>query len=86
RWGGEEFVMLLEGLEPENLDLFMEKVLCAVEESEIPVDDTRVGVTISIGATYLKEGDRSFEDGLNRADQALYESKREGKGRGTIRL
>ncbi|MGM0397019.1 MAG: diguanylate cyclase domain-containing protein, partial [Bacillota bacterium] len=33
RWGGEEFVMLLEGLEPENLDLFMEKVLCAVEES-----------------------------------------------------
>jgi diguanylate cyclase (GGDEF)-like protein len=86
RWGGEEFVILAEGMNPDTLQTFMSKVLEAVKDVEISIEDTSINVTTSIGATFFREDDKSFEDGLKRADQALYESKKNGKGIGTIRL
>ncbi|WP_422487093.1 diguanylate cyclase [Gudongella sp. DL1XJH-153] len=85
RWGGEEFVILVDGIGPTALETFMSKVLAAVEKTEVLVENKEVGITTSIGATYFREDDISFEDALKRADMALYESKKNGKGRGTIR-
>jgi diguanylate cyclase (GGDEF)-like protein len=86
RWGGEEFVILLDGMNPDSVQTVMTKILKAVQNTEIKLDSTSINVTTSIGATFFREDDRSFEDGLKRADQALYESKKNGKGIGTIRL
>ncbi len=86
RWGGEEFVILAEGLNPDTIQNFISKVLEAVKGVEIDFEDKKIGVTTSIGATFFRGDDTSFEDGLKRADLALYESKKNGKGRGTIRL
>lgn len=86
RWGGEEFVILAEGMNPDTLQTFMSKVLEAVKDVEISFEDTSINVTTSIGATFFREDDKSFGDALKRADLALYESKKNGKGIGTIRL
>jgi len=86
RWGGEEFVILLDGMNPDSVQTVMTKILKAVQNTEIKLDSTSINVTTSIGATFFRDEDRSFEDGLKRADQALYESKKNGKGIGTIRL
>ncbi len=86
RWGGEEFVILLDGMNPDSIQTVISKVLEAVKSVEIELEHAKVSVTTSIGATFFREGDKSFEDGLKRADLALYESKKGGKGIGTIRL
>jgi diguanylate cyclase len=42
-------------------------------------------VTICIGITELSSQGDTAEEAINRADQALYESKHQGKNRVTIR-
>ncbi|MCR3956144.1 MAG: diguanylate cyclase [Gudongella sp.] len=86
RWGGEEFVILLDGINPETIQTVISKVLAAVKNTEVSLGDNKVNITTSIGATFFRKDDKSFEDGLKRADQALYESKKKGKGTGTVRL
>lgn len=86
RWGGEEFVILVEEIDPEGLEIFIEKILVSVKNTQISVEDKFIDITTSIGATYFKEGDKSFENVVKRADEALYESKEKGKGMGTIKL
>lgn len=86
RWGGEEFVILLDGIDADSIQTVMSKILAAVKNTEIKFEDTKIIVTTSIGATFFRKDDKSFEEGLKRADQALYESKKNGKGIGTVRL
>ncbi|QSX08261.1 sensor domain-containing diguanylate cyclase [Alkalibacter rhizosphaerae] len=83
RWGGEEFVILAKGITPENLDILIDKVLKAVEGSKCIQEGANVPTTVSIGATNYLENDETYESALIRADQALYESKKSGKNKGT---
>lgn len=80
RWGGEEFVIVSPGNEPEKLLNYAEKLRTAVAEMPIETTDNKepIFVTISIGVTLLIE-DESFESAFERADQALYDSKRKGR-------
>ena len=80
RWGGEEFVIVSPGNEPEKLLNYAEKLRTAVAEMPIETTDNKepIFVTISIGVTLLIEGE-SFESAFERADQALYDSKRKGR-------
>lgn len=83
RWGGEEFILLTRGLAPENLDLLINKILAAVEQSSCNQEGLDIKTTISIGATCFLESDTSYDDALKRADNGLYRSKRSGKNKGT---
>lgn len=84
RWGGEEFILFTKGIAPENLDHFMDKILRAVEGSACSDKNMKLNMTVSIGATVFFESDRSFNDAIRRADDGLYQSKRNGKNRGTM--
>lgn len=81
RWGGDEFVGIFPGLREENLRDFGEKILKEIESLEIPIEDKKIKISISVGFSYFKTTDETYCDVLKRADDAMYKSKEEGKNR-----
>ena len=80
RYGGEEFVCILQGRSALSAELVAERVRKAVQGDAEGVAAGLPGVTVSIGlAVYA--GEASIEDLLQRADKALYAAKREGRNR-----
>ncbi len=86
RWGGDEFVGILYGLEVDYVFEFSEKILNRVSSICIKTSDSFFNPTISIGISYFKDGDTSYLEALNRADTAMYKSKIEGKNISNILL
>ncbi len=82
RYGGEEFVVLLPGSSQIAAAALAERI--REQASALPLDANghRVRLTVSIGAASEK-GDTlpSLEAMLGRADEALYQAKREGRNR-----
>jgi len=74
RWGGEEFLAVFTGVNEEKLFMLTEKTRMLVEKSSLRKDKGSLKVTISIGATVIKEGD-TIEQAVKRADDLLYKSK-----------
>ncbi len=83
RWGGEEFVSLLQNVEEPGVRAIAGKLKALVEESSFIVDGRRIPVTISVGATAAEPGD-SVGSLVDRADRLMYESKRAGRNRVTF--
>lgn len=75
RFGGEEFVIIVAGSDPEEAELALERFRAAVEDYPFP----QVGrVTVSIGLTAIRPGDTGA-DAFGRADAALYIAKQRGR-------
>jgi two-component system, cell cycle response regulator len=97
RYGGEEFCILVRGVESDGLEVMAERVRAAVEQFEMQVDEDRVQVTVSVGVACvvpgdpddpqtLAEGRRVVTDASKHrivtiADQALYRAKTAGRNR-----
>lgn len=80
RWGGEEFLILLRNCEQAPAIELAERIRKRVEAHR----DEDVGqVTISLGLATLSPGETN-DQLINRADQALYESKHTGRNRVTL--
>ncbi|RXJ54591.1 sensor domain-containing diguanylate cyclase [Candidatus Marinarcus aquaticus] len=78
RWGGEEFLVLLNDSQLEDSVEIAQKIRISFE-NDIELNDLiKGGVTASFGVTTFKEGD-TIEKIVARADKALYEAKRSGK-------
>lgn len=84
RWGGEEFVGSFSGVDEKGLLKITENIRMLVENSFIRTKGKRLNVTISIGATIIKESD-TVEEAIKRADELLYVSKSSGRNKVTIR-
>jgi len=82
RWGGEEFLALLPGIDESGLAAVAERVRMLVENSWIQQGETQVRVTVSVGATMAVPAE-SPEDVADRADRLMYASKRAGRNRVT---
>ncbi|MDR7481835.1 MAG: diguanylate cyclase [Armatimonadota bacterium] len=84
RYGGEEFVWLLPGID-KGLAVEMADLLRrAVHEIDIPTGEGSFNITISVGVStyqWKEHGRQSAEALLERADQALYQAKEQGKNR-----
>ena len=81
RHAGDEFAILLEGAAvPADLSVVGAKLLQAME-APLVVQGEPLKIGISIGATVYRGGEGSPGDLLQRADQALYVAKTEGRGR-----
>lgn len=83
RWGGEEFAIVITNTGEKMLQEIGERVRGIIENSYIIVGGKRVGVTVSIGATMVNEGD-SESSLLDRVDALMYGSKEKGKNRVTF--
>lgn len=82
RYGGEEFIVLVPGASPDHCVNIAERIRKAVAQQPIQVDQAIVSVTISLGLAYF-DPDRalSLTGLINRADQAMYRAKQQGRDR-----
>ena len=85
RYGGEEFVILLKKCSLDQGKKVAEKILGQVEENFSLDKGQKLSVTISLGLTQFKEND-SEDSVFQRADQALYKAKTNGRNRVEISL
>ncbi|PJC86578.1 hypothetical protein CSW98_10260 [Vibrio sp. HA2012] len=80
RLGGEEFAVILPDTDKEQALNMAERLRFLLESTPCQLDDEQwVTVTLSIGVSQFEPDDTSINDVLNRADQAMYRSKRNGK-------
>jgi len=88
RYGGEEFVAVLPNTDAAGARRVAEKMYESLRLRQIALDkkDGTTGyVTISIGGTTgIVDGTCSGEDYIQRADEMLYASKRDGRNRSTF--
>ena len=87
RYGGEEFLAVLPGVQRGLAQQVAERIRKKVFDLEIPHANSSTSdrVTVSLGVTTAvpKEG-ADIETFINRADEALYQSKRNGKNKVTF--
>jgi diguanylate cyclase (GGDEF)-like protein len=84
RYGGEELLVLLAGVEAPAAEAVVGRLLAGVEALDIPHPENRPWqvVTISAGwATWRPGGPTSWAAALGAADDALYRAKRLGRNR-----
>lgn len=81
RFGGDEFVVVLPNTEPQQAMLMARRVHDCLRDGFSRFSDGGVAVSASMGVTTIRSEDRSYEDTLKRADQALYAAKNAGKNR-----
>ncbi len=75
RWGGEEFLVLLPLKNINQAIKVAEQIRSNVENFKL---DNLPHVTISLGMTEVKDSE-DFEMTLDRADEALYRAKKQGR-------
>ncbi len=86
RLGGEEFAVLLPGFTHQRTLEIAERIRQACAETGVDVGDGRVvKVTASIGACVATPAIAQLDQLLQRADQALYQAKRDGRNRVIVR-
>ncbi len=79
RLGGEEFAVLLTGLDLKQGVEVAERIRSAVKGSYAKVEDKTIKITISIGLSPIDSDKPALL--LERADKALYEAKQTGRDR-----
>jgi diguanylate cyclase (GGDEF)-like protein len=80
RYGGEEFLLLLQATRSRPAFLVMERIRAAVADGEWSVVGPGAGLTVSAGIADYRRGD-AVTDLIRRADAALYLAKGLGRNR-----
>jgi diguanylate cyclase (GGDEF)-like protein len=78
RYGGEEFLVVLNRSSPIACSKVAERILQGVRSNTLFYKEHEIKITLSIGAASLKEAD-TFDSFIDRADKALYKAKSNGK-------
>jgi len=83
RYGGEEFLIVLNGCDGDDLKNRAEQVRKAISRLPFPTLSGPISVSLSIGASTIEGWNKSMaiEPLLNRADKALYRAKAAGRDR-----
>ena len=86
RWGGEEFLIFLNNMNPEKLPELTERVLNIIAETPIEFAGQMIPVSATAGFISLpfadvSEAELSWEKALQIADMALYIGKVHGRNR-----
>ncbi len=81
RFGGDEFVILLEGLRSEKSVTRMTDWIRRQFEAHIQIGDNRIFTTTSIGIVIFNNEHEAAEEMLRDADIAMYVAKSKGRDR-----
>jgi diguanylate cyclase (GGDEF)-like protein/PAS domain S-box-containing protein len=81
RWGGEEFLVIMPHVSPDELRKVAERIRLQIENSWLELAQKKIlRLTASIGGVLAAVGDEP-EGVIERADQKMYAAKREGRNR-----
>lgn len=81
RYGGEEFLIVLNNTNTEDAYKISEKVRKLIEESDFFYDDLKIKITSSFGVYSIDNKKLDSEGLVSSADKNLYEAKRAGRNR-----
>lgn len=84
RFGGDEFGLICPGISTEDESSTLGDVLSEVLCAPYDLDVRKARLSASFGFAVFPEAGESAEELINRADTALYESKRAGRGKVSI--
>lgn len=82
RYGGEEFLIVMPGIDIATIRPVAERLRVAVNQEPIMLTASPISISISLGATVLKpDKNTDVETLIRRADTALYTAKNGGRNR-----
>jgi diguanylate cyclase (GGDEF)-like protein len=85
RWGGEEFAVLVRGVDSaEALARRAYELLDIVAVTPVAVRDVELSLTISIGGIHAGDGLTTLDALIEHADRHLYAAKRDGRNRAWV--
>ena len=88
RWGGEEFLAILDPITREQADSTVERLLQTVRRDPVLWSGQAIQCTISIGYAFFpmtgSVTEISLENAISLVDKALYEAKRRGRDRACL--
>jgi diguanylate cyclase (GGDEF)-like protein len=79
RYGGEEFAVILPGTDSRGAKNFAERLRKAIMAEVFLADGKTLKVTASIGIATAPADSQTKEDLIEKADQALYHAKHQGR-------
>ena len=85
RWGGEEFLVVVQALGAEQVDALAQRMLSMLDRTPVVVNAQRIAVTASIGFATFPIGPGllrvSWERAIDLVDTAMYLAKAHGRNR-----
>ncbi len=85
RWGGEEFLVVVQALAAEQVDTLAQRMLGALDQAPVAAGVHQIAVTGSIGYATFPMGPTalrvSWERAINLVDTAMYLAKAHGRNR-----
>jgi diguanylate cyclase len=80
RWGGDEFVLALRDVSPfVSTDLMLQRIVRDLKDKPLRLPEGgELVLTVTMGAS-RHSGEDDLQDLLARADEAMYQAKREGR-------
>lgn len=84
RVGGDEFIVRLAGATGEGALAYCRRVRSYLAEHPLALDGITVPISVSMGIASFPEHGRTLSEITERADRALYQSKREGRARDRV--
>ncbi len=79
RWGGEEFLFILQGNDKKAIFDKLEKTRASIEDSYFSYNNQEIQVTISFGVNHAISDGMKLEKAVSLADNALYYAKENGR-------
>ena len=86
RYGGEEFAVILVSTRQADALTVAERLRARIQACTVEHEAQSIRFTISLGIAELTDAMPDYKSWLERADQALYESKRTGRNRSTVAM
>lgn len=81
RYGGDEFLLILENMGEENVFRGLFRTICFDMEAAFKDMFTDIKVTASVGAASYKKDGKNFDELFKKADFCLYRAKDKGRNR-----
>src|SRR3990167_639949 len=84
RYGGEEFVILLPDIDSAGARVFAERLRQGIAALVVSHEEQRISFTVSLGVADLSLPMDEHKQLIERADQALYASKKGGRNQTNV--